>query len=367
MSLKEEVQLDEISAELAGRYFHKATQDQIKNKGLKRALSDKTSKRAVGKDRAMDRILKNEEVAEPTGDLKDACWKGYTAVGMKKKNGKMVPNCVPVKEEAVEESLKPGWMLKKDPVLAQRLKDAIKVAKARKASYGNPAAGVSAKPVNEDVCPECREEPCSCSGAGIQSPAFDPFFKESAVDVTDYEEKWEDHLFATEEPTDEEIEHFMSHLSDNEIYELYDDGELALVDDETGEEVPEEKEENSIDEQVLSEVLSRVERMKAKFRIRKTKSKRERATKIALRRHSNTKTINKRSRRLAIKLMKKRLLRGRDASKISVGEKERVERTIETRKKLIDRLAMRLSPRVRKIETSRLNHTKFTGASNVAV
>ena len=40
-----------------------------------------------------------EEVKEPTGKLKDACWKGYTAVGMKKKNGKMVPNCVPKNEE----------------------------------------------------------------------------------------------------------------------------------------------------------------------------------------------------------------------------------------------------------------------------
>ena len=31
--------------------------------------------------------------------LREKCWSGYHAVGMKKKNGKMVPNCVP-KEEA---------------------------------------------------------------------------------------------------------------------------------------------------------------------------------------------------------------------------------------------------------------------------
>lgn len=40
-----------------------------------------------------------EEVKEPTGGLKDACWKGYTAVGMKMKNGRKVPNCVPTNEE----------------------------------------------------------------------------------------------------------------------------------------------------------------------------------------------------------------------------------------------------------------------------
>ncbi len=33
-------------------------------------------------------------------ELKKACWKGYEAVGMKTKNGKKVPNCVPVKKDA---------------------------------------------------------------------------------------------------------------------------------------------------------------------------------------------------------------------------------------------------------------------------
>ena len=39
-----------------------------------------------------------EKVDKPTGELKDACWKGYTAVGMKMKDGKKVPNCVPTNE-----------------------------------------------------------------------------------------------------------------------------------------------------------------------------------------------------------------------------------------------------------------------------
>ena len=30
----------------------------------------------------------------------DPCWKGYEAVGMKTKNGRKVPNCVPVKKDA---------------------------------------------------------------------------------------------------------------------------------------------------------------------------------------------------------------------------------------------------------------------------
>lgn len=42
-----------------------------------------------------------EEVKKPTGDLKKACWTGYTAVGTKEKNGRTVPNCVPVKEDGM--------------------------------------------------------------------------------------------------------------------------------------------------------------------------------------------------------------------------------------------------------------------------
>jgi hypothetical protein len=43
-----------------------------------------------------------EEIKKPTGDLKKACWTGYTAVGTKQKNGRTVPNCVPEEVELVE-------------------------------------------------------------------------------------------------------------------------------------------------------------------------------------------------------------------------------------------------------------------------
>lgn len=55
----------------------------------------------TGKHKVKEETL-DEKVKKPTGELKDACWKGYTAVGMKMKNGKKVPNCVP--EEKVEEA-----------------------------------------------------------------------------------------------------------------------------------------------------------------------------------------------------------------------------------------------------------------------
>ena len=51
-----------------------------------------------------------EEVKKPTGDLKNACWKGYTAVGTKKKNGRTVPNCVPEEVQIDEKSA--AWQRK---------------------------------------------------------------------------------------------------------------------------------------------------------------------------------------------------------------------------------------------------------------
>ena len=32
-------------------------------------------------------------------DNRDPCWKGYDMIGMKDKNGKQVPNCVPTTKE----------------------------------------------------------------------------------------------------------------------------------------------------------------------------------------------------------------------------------------------------------------------------
>ena len=38
-----------------------------------------------------------ERSLEPIEEKKGPCWKGFKQVGLKNKNGKMVPNCVPEK------------------------------------------------------------------------------------------------------------------------------------------------------------------------------------------------------------------------------------------------------------------------------
>ena len=36
-------------------------------------------------------------------NITEACWEGYKQVGMKEKDGKMVPNCVPLEEDVAED------------------------------------------------------------------------------------------------------------------------------------------------------------------------------------------------------------------------------------------------------------------------
>jgi len=195
--------------------------------------------------------------------LEKACWKDYEAIGTKKKNGKTVPNCVPVKEE---------------------------------------------------------------------------------------EEIEEDHDLSEDDLND--MTNSVQDIED--IIDAYDDHEFAIV-DEDGNKVEDIKE----NVEVINEVLSKMERMRAKIRFAQTSAKRERKMKIALHRHSDQGTINKRARRLAIVMIKKRVSK-KDPSKMTVSEKERAERFVERNKMLINRLAMKLAPKVRKIEQNRLTHKAYT-------
>ena len=49
-----------------------------------------------------DNVNLSEAKVLDENDIDEACWKGYKQYGMKKKKGKDVPNCVPVKEESNE-------------------------------------------------------------------------------------------------------------------------------------------------------------------------------------------------------------------------------------------------------------------------
>lgn len=146
-----------------------------------------------------------------------------------------------------------------------------------------------------------------------------------------------------------------------DIFDLYDDEELAIEVEDEDEEISMEEFEVEENAEQLNEVLSRTERIKARVRVRRTKARRSRAVKIALRRHSSTQVINSRARRLAVKLLKRRFFK-KAPSQLSVGERERAEARIAKMRHVVKRIALKLAPKVRQMEKKRLHGRKSGGA-----
>lgn len=78
-------------------------------------------------------------------EKEDPCWDGYQQYGMKKKNGKSVPNCVPVKED---EDLDEATYKGRDVPLNKPMSGDVKKSKvyvdpdgdgkAKKVEFGDP-------------------------------------------------------------------------------------------------------------------------------------------------------------------------------------------------------------------------------------
>lgn len=174
--------------------------------------------------------------------------------------------------------------------------------------------------------------------------------------IVEQDEEDEPHVAAPEDDgwSDDDIDALANSVNDwEDIASSYEKGELHIVDDETGEHVDDLDDELS--EAVLNEVLSRIERIRAKVRFHKSEGKRERKLKVALTKHSSNAQINARARHMAIKTMKMKLAK-KPLEQMSVAEKERVEGIIAKRGNVINRLALKMTHRVRQIEKDRLTH-----------
>lgn len=72
---------------------------------------------------------------------KDPCWKDYEMIGMKKKNGKEVPNCVPKEEEYVSDAQRKAvWASKNEKGIKEDELDEA-TYKGKKVPLNKPMAG----------------------------------------------------------------------------------------------------------------------------------------------------------------------------------------------------------------------------------
>jgi len=83
----------------------------------------------------------SDEAPKPIKTMNESCWKGYKQNGMKDKNGKQVPNCVPIKENK-EEYCDSCDRVKSKCVCGETKKVETKEAtgSASSGSYESPAA-----------------------------------------------------------------------------------------------------------------------------------------------------------------------------------------------------------------------------------
>lgn len=92
--------------------------------------------------------MTNQELKEIIKETITECWKGYKQVGMKEKGGKNVPNCVPVKEEKIEEGSSPCTRVTQKASSSRKDKKWMKCAKQtdgsiKRVHWGDPNAKVT--------------------------------------------------------------------------------------------------------------------------------------------------------------------------------------------------------------------------------
>ena len=107
----------------------------------------------------------SDEAPKPMKTMNESCWKGYKQNGMKDKNGKQVPNCVPIKEsEEVEEK----W--------SKKYKDSIDCNNPKGFSQKAHCAG---KKKNEDVNEDWSKVNKSDKTDGLSQKAVDAYRREN--------------------------------------------------------------------------------------------------------------------------------------------------------------------------------------------
>jgi hypothetical protein len=111
----------------AARVQHWQKADKLSDrdpKAYEPAPGDATAKTKPSKHTLKYRAMYGEE-----NNVQEVCWKGYKQLGVKKKGNKMVPNCVPVKEDipgVPANNIGSGNVKGFDPVLGQPMTKRIK-------------------------------------------------------------------------------------------------------------------------------------------------------------------------------------------------------------------------------------------------
>ena len=144
--------------------------------------------------------------------------------------------------------------------------------------------------------------------------------------------------FLDEEFTEKELDEMADHLTWEDIEDLYSPEEFVL------EEIQE-----------LNEKISATSRLKKSQKLKSRKTAIGTARKMRLRRTSTIDVLHKRASAAARRLLQKRILRGRGKKQLSAQQKDHVEQQIKNMMATQGNLAVKLMPKIRALERSRLS------------
>ena len=106
----------------------------------------------------------------------------------------------------------------------------------------------------------------------------------------------------------------------------------------------------------VNEVLTPAQRFKRSQQMRRLKGKIARARKLALKRPSSPEKLQSRAQRHARNLIRKKFIKGKNYNELSFAEKQAVEKRMQGKGALINRIAMRVKPKLKKLEQERLRN-----------
>jgi hypothetical protein len=129
-----------------------------------------------------------------------------------------------------------------------------------------------------------------------------------------------------------------NHLTWEDIEDLYSPEEFVLE-----------------DIQALDEKISATSRLKKSQKLKSRKTAIGTARKMRLRRTSTIDVLHKRASAAARRLLQKRILRGRGKKQLSAQQKDHVEQQIKNMMAIQGNLAVKLMPKIRALERSRLS------------
>lgn len=136
--------------------------------------------------------------------------------------------------------------------------------------------------------------------------------------------------------SDNDIDEMVENTNWEDIYDLYEENELVYK--------PED----------LEEAISASSRLRKSLGMKRKTPRISLARNLKLKRTSSMEVLKKRSVLAARRALYKRFLMGREKSKLSAGEKDRLEKRIKNLKHIQATIALRMLPRIKSIEQHRL-------------